>query len=93
VARFRPDYLVVALGLDAAKGDPTGSWSLTAADFEENGRLIGAAGVPTLVVQEGGYRTASLGVNARRFLQGLWQGKYRTPAAPTREPGRNGPAA
>jgi acetoin utilization deacetylase AcuC-like enzyme/GNAT superfamily N-acetyltransferase len=77
VQDFAPEYLVIALGLDPAKGDPTGSWSLTAADFEENGRLIGDLKLPTLVVQEGGYRTASLGVNARRFLIGLWKGKYR----------------
>jgi acetoin utilization deacetylase AcuC-like enzyme len=89
VERFQPDWLIIALGLDSAKGDPTGSWSLTASDFEENGRLIGAVGVPTLVVQEGGYRTASLGINARRFLHGLWEGKYRTPAGPARESGRN----
>jgi hypothetical protein len=25
-------------------------------------------------VQEGGYRTQTLGVNARHFFQGLWQG-------------------
>jgi acetoin utilization deacetylase AcuC-like enzyme/GNAT superfamily N-acetyltransferase len=76
IERYRPDYLVVALGLDPAKNDPTGSWSLSAHDFEQNGKLIGALGLPTVVVQEGGYRTASLGVNARRFLHGLWLGKY-----------------
>ncbi|MGH7554134.1 MAG: histone deacetylase family protein, partial [Longimicrobiales bacterium] len=76
VERYRPDYLVVALGLDPAKNDPTGSWSLSAHDFEQNGKLIGGLGLPTVVVQEGGYRTASLGVNARRFLHGLWLGKY-----------------
>jgi acetoin utilization deacetylase AcuC-like enzyme/GNAT superfamily N-acetyltransferase len=71
IARFEPTFLVVALGLDPAKGDPTGSWSLGASDFEENGRLIGALGRPTLIVQEGGYRTRTLGVNARRFFEGL----------------------
>jgi acetoin utilization deacetylase AcuC-like enzyme len=84
IEQFRPDYLVVALGLDPAKGDPTGSWTLRARDFEENGRMIGALGLPTLVVQEGGYRTASLGVNARRFLTGLWEGKFGGPAPATR---------
>lgn len=68
---FDARFLVVALGLDPARGDPTGSWSLGAADFEENGRLIGALGLPTVVVQEGGYRTRSLGINARRFFTGL----------------------
>ena len=71
VARFKPAFLVVALGLDPAKGDPTGSWLLKPRDFEENGRMIGALRLPTLVVQEGGYRTRTLGTNARRFFQGL----------------------
>ena len=62
---------MVALGLDPAKGDPTGTWFLGAADFEENGRMIGALGLPMLIVQEGGYRTRTLGVNARRFFEGL----------------------
>jgi acetoin utilization deacetylase AcuC-like enzyme/GNAT superfamily N-acetyltransferase len=74
VARFRPYFLVVCLGLDTAKADPTGSWSLLSHDFEANGRKIGALGLPTLVVQEGGYKTRTLGINARHFFRGLWQG-------------------
>jgi hypothetical protein len=66
------DFLIAALGLDTAKGDPTGTWSLGGADFEWNGRRIGSLRLPTLVVQEGGYRTRVLGVNARRFFQGLY---------------------
>ncbi len=76
IRRFRPQFLVLALGLDTAKGDPTGSWNLVATDFTENGRLIGALQLPTLVVQEGGYDTRVLGVNARQFLIGLWQGAF-----------------
>ncbi len=71
IADFNPDFLVVALGLDTARGDPTGSWSLNAEDFEHNGRMIAELARPTLVVQEGGYRTRTLGVNARRFFGGL----------------------
>ncbi len=74
IAKYRPQFLVLALGLDTAKGDPTGSFRLLARDFRENGRLIGGIGVPTLVVQEGGYRTQTLGVNARHFFVGLWDG-------------------
>lgn len=77
IRAFHPGFLVVALGLDPAKNDPTGTWSLSAADFEENGRMIGALGLPTLVVQEGGYRSRSLGVNARHFFLGLWTGMHR----------------
>ncbi len=71
VRRFKPAYLVLALGLDTAKGDPTGSFTLTAKDFHVNGRIIGGLGIPILVVQEGGYRTRSLGINARHFFTGL----------------------
>jgi acetoin utilization deacetylase AcuC-like enzyme/GNAT superfamily N-acetyltransferase len=74
VKRFTPQFLIVALGLDTAKGDPTGSWSLTGKDFEMNGSMIGALGYPLLIVQEGGYRVRSLGVNARNFFMGLWKG-------------------
>ncbi len=71
---FRPKFLVLALGYDTTSKDPTGTWSLNAADLRENGRMVGQMGLPTLVVQEGGYRTSSLGANARGFFQGLWQG-------------------
>ncbi|MGH7476629.1 MAG: GNAT family N-acetyltransferase [Longimicrobiales bacterium] len=74
IRTFDPRFLIVALGFDSAKGDPTGTWSLLAADFEANGRAIGSLGLPTLVVQEGGYRTRSLGANARRFFGGLAAG-------------------
>jgi acetoin utilization deacetylase AcuC-like enzyme/GNAT superfamily N-acetyltransferase len=77
IEAFAPRYLIVALGLDTAKGDPTGTWSLGAGDFEENGRMIGTPGLPTLVVQEGGYKTRSMGINARRFFEGLWAGAWK----------------
>ena len=71
IEQFNPTFLVVALGLDPAKDDPTGTWSLTARDFEKNGQLIGALGLPTVVIQEGGYRTRTLGLNAMNFFNGL----------------------
>jgi hypothetical protein len=71
IAAFAPRILVVCLGLDTARRDPTGTWNLTAPDFEQNGRMIAALGLPTLVVQEGGYRTVSLGANAGGFFVGL----------------------
>jgi len=74
IRKYKPQFLVVALGLDTAKGDPTGSFSLMSKDFRENGRLIGALKLPTLVVQEGGYKTQTLGRNARHFFTGLWEG-------------------
>ncbi|RJP25460.1 MAG: histone deacetylase family protein [Candidatus Abyssobacteria bacterium SURF_5] len=74
VAKFNPRYVVIAFGLDTAKHDPTGTWSLIARDFELNGRMIAQLECPILIVQEGGYRTRSLGVNARHFFAGLTAG-------------------
>lgn len=74
--RFQPRFLLVPLGLDTAKGDPTGTWSLCAEDFEANGRRIGSLRLHTLVVQEGGYNNRVLGIHARRFLTGLWSGAH-----------------
>ncbi len=78
IASFRPKGLVIALGLDTARKDPTGTWSLSPADLQTNGRMIGRLRLPTVVVQEGGYRSRSLGVNARSFFTGLWHGMHGT---------------
>lgn len=74
ISRFQPTFLVVAAGFDTAAGDPTGSWGLRAKDFSSIGRAIGALGLPSLIVQEGGYRIRVLGGNAKSFFEGLWQG-------------------
>jgi acetoin utilization deacetylase AcuC-like enzyme/GNAT superfamily N-acetyltransferase len=76
VKAFAPEFLIVPLGLDTAQNDPSGKWNLIAEDFRANGEAIGKLGLPTLVVQEGGYDCAVLGRNASAFLSGLWQGYY-----------------
>ena len=93
IRRFEPRFLVVALGLDPAKGDPTGTWTLKASDFELNGRMIGQMHLPTLVVQEGGYRTRTLGVNARSFFVGLADGHFtvNSPSIAKKRPGEKRP--
>jgi acetoin utilization deacetylase AcuC-like enzyme len=40
--------------------------------------MIGELGLPVLLVQEGGYRTRTLGINARHFFKGLWEGHARS---------------
>jgi len=84
IGRFAPAYLVLAAGFDTAKNDPTGTWANQAQDFERLGRMLGEAGYPILVVQEGGYRIRTLGSNARRFFQGLAQAVQGAPAAGAR---------
>jgi acetoin utilization deacetylase AcuC-like enzyme/GNAT superfamily N-acetyltransferase len=74
IRRFRPAYLIVCAGFDTARGDPTGTWSNRARDFERLGHMIGEQGYATLVVQEGGYRVRTLGSNVRNFFAGLITG-------------------
>lgn len=76
IKAFRPRFLLVSLGFDIGKGDPTGTWNFTASDFYRNGQMIGQLKFPTLVVQEGGYKNVSLGINARHFFKGLWDGRF-----------------
>jgi len=76
IKRYSPDFLVLAFGLDTAKGDPTGTWNLLRKDFYNNGLAIGRMDLPTLVVQEGGYNNRVLGANARSFFNGLWKGMH-----------------
>ncbi len=76
IKAFAPAYLVLSLGLDTAKSDPTGTWRHGVEDFFRIGEVIGAQGHPTVVIQEGGYRTQTLGANAGHFFQGLWKGFY-----------------
>ncbi len=72
IDKFNPEYLVIALGLDTAKGDPTGTWSLTAKDFSLNSKMLAKLKLPTLFIQEGGYRNRVLGINARSILKGFY---------------------
>lgn len=68
VREFKPGMLCVALGLDAAAGDPLGAFQVTTAGFAEIGRRIAALGLPTVLVQEGGYLSPLLGANLAAFL-------------------------
>ena len=71
IERFGPRYLVVSAGFDTFGGDPIGDFALTGAAYPAIGRRIAALGLPTLVVQEGGYAIAELGENVVGLLQGM----------------------
>lgn len=71
IRAFAPDVLVVALGLDASFDDPFGGAKVTGAGFKSAGEMIGRLGLPTLIVQEGGYLSETLGPNLAAFLGGF----------------------
>ena len=70
VAQFEPQALVVALGLDISKDDPSGTFRVSRKGFQQVGRTIAQLGLPTLLVQEGGYNLRHLGGNLTSFLEG-----------------------
>jgi acetoin utilization deacetylase AcuC-like enzyme len=71
IRAFAPEALVVALGLDAFEGDPFGGLSVSTRGFARIGEAIAGLGLPTVVVQEGGYLCDELGDNLTSFLTGF----------------------
>jgi acetoin utilization deacetylase AcuC-like enzyme/ribosomal protein S18 acetylase RimI-like enzyme len=74
IRRFKPETLVVSLGFDIMRGDPTGTFVLTAAGLRAIGERIGRMGLSTLIVQEGGYSMWNLRRGANAFFSGLLKG-------------------
>jgi acetoin utilization deacetylase AcuC-like enzyme len=66
--------LVVALGVDAAAGDPESPLRVSAEGYHRAGRLLGGLGLPTVVVQEGGYDLDRIGELVTTTLAGLLAG-------------------
>lgn len=71
IEQFRPTFLVVSLGLDIVRGDPTGAFALSVGSMEKIGRRIALLNLPTLIVQEGGYSIRNLRLGARAFFRGI----------------------
>ncbi len=71
VLKFRPDVLIVSLGVDTYEGDPISQFKLHSEDFIQTGAMLAAAGLPTLFVMEGGYAVADIGRNVVNVLAGF----------------------
>ena len=71
LAGHRPDVVVVSLGVDTFVDDPISQFRLGHEHYLRIGERIAALGLPTLVVFEGGYAVAEIGVNAVNVLEGL----------------------
>ncbi|WGF87273.1 histone deacetylase family protein [Marinivivus vitaminiproducens] len=75
IRSYDPGVLVVALGLDASEADPLGALKVTVAGFGQIGSAIARLGLPTLLVQEGGYVSPLLGDTLVSFLAGFESGR------------------
>ncbi|MCF8479602.1 MAG: histone deacetylase family protein [Rhodospirillum sp.] len=71
VQAFGADALVVSLGVDTWEGDPLSSFLLPATTFPRIGDRLAGLGLPTAIIQEGGYATAELGENVVAVLRGF----------------------
>ncbi|MBE3639624.1 histone deacetylase family protein [Mangrovicoccus algicola] len=71
IAEFAPGALVVPLGLDAHENDPLKGMQISWDGFREAGRRIAAAGLPTVLVQEGGYLSDDLTTSLEHVMRGL----------------------
>lgn len=80
IRAFEPAALVISLGFDAYIGDPMGRFDVTLAGFDATGSAIAALGLPTVLVQEGGYASAELGEVAAAFCHGLLRRAVAMPA-------------
>jgi acetoin utilization deacetylase AcuC-like enzyme len=63
--------LVVALGVDAAASDPESPLAITLEGYRAAGELLGKLGLPTVVVQEGGYDPGTIGELVVATLEGI----------------------
>ena len=74
IRRYRPDAVVVSLGVDAFKDDPISFFKLESDDFRTCGARIAALKRPTLFVMEGGYAIEAIGINTVNVLEGFLGG-------------------
>ncbi|QPL46460.1 GIY-YIG nuclease family protein [Halomonas sp. A40-4] len=68
------DMLIVSLGVDIFEGDPISAFTFTSGDFSLLGQRLTQAGLPTVLLMEGGYAVDDIGINVVNVLQGFKQG-------------------
>jgi acetoin utilization deacetylase AcuC-like enzyme len=71
ISRFSPGALVLSLGTDASIYDVHGGHAVTDDGFRQMAERIAGLGLPTVVVQEGGYASAELGTLVVDILESL----------------------
>jgi acetoin utilization deacetylase AcuC-like enzyme len=72
VERFAPDApLIVSLGFDTYVDDPISDLALRTEDYAIVAARISRLGLPTILIQEGGYAIEAIGPNAVSFVRGF----------------------
>ncbi|MEM9515865.1 MAG: histone deacetylase family protein [Actinomycetota bacterium] len=71
IGAFTPDVLVVSLGVDGHRDDPSRALALGTACFSRVGERLAELGVPTVLIQEGGYNLDTIGECVSAVLAGF----------------------
>ncbi len=71
IEAFKPEALVVSLGVDTFEGDPISHFRLKTSDYPSMGAVIAKLRLPTLFAMEGGYAVAEIGDNVVGVLRGF----------------------
>ncbi len=70
---YAPQAVVLALGFDTYKDDPISVLKLDIDAYRDIGARVASLGLPTVIVQEGGYMVEAIGPALDAFLQGAGQ--------------------
>jgi acetoin utilization deacetylase AcuC-like enzyme len=77
IQKFAPGFLVLSAGFDFMEGDPApladGAFQVGASGLDSVARMVANLGLPTVIIQEGGYNVERLGRYVVRLLTGLSQ--------------------
>lgn len=68
---YKPDALIISLGLDCYEHDPISGFKFKSEDYISLGQRLKKVGVPTIFVLEGGYAIDALGTNCVNVLDGF----------------------
>lgn len=71
IRKFGPEVLVLSLGLDILRGDPTGRFMMTASSLGKIAIKLKSLDLPLLIVQEGGYNLRGIKRGVIAFFKGL----------------------
>ncbi|QDG74500.1 histone deacetylase family protein [Labrenzia sp. PHM005] len=68
---YKPEALIVSLGLDCYENDPISGFKFKSEDYIRLGQRLARVGVPTIFLLEGGYAVDALGTNCVNVLEGF----------------------
>ena len=74
INHYKPDVLIVSLGVDTFEKDPISFFKMTSDNFLDIGKRLSKLKLPTLFVMEGGYAVQEIGINTVNTLKGFENG-------------------